>query len=70
MEALVKLVGGLLIVVVLIVVIGLLFSLPVYWLWNALLPDLFGFKDITWLQAWGLLILSGFLFKSTSVNSK
>ncbi len=69
MEALVKIVGGLLIIAVLVFAFGLLFSLPVYWLWNALLPDLFGFKEITWLQSWGLLILCGFLFKSTSATT-
>jgi magnesium-transporting ATPase (P-type) len=51
-----------------IVVFGLVISLPVYWLWNAILPELFGFKEISWLQAWGLLILCGLLFRN-SVSS-
>lgn len=34
----------------------------VMWLWNAILPELFGFKIITFWQASGLLILSKILF--------
>jgi len=32
-------------------------------LWNALMPEIFGLKAITYWQAWGLLILSTLLFK-------
>lgn len=49
---------------VLIFIAGLLFSLPVMWLWNWLMPVLFGLKSITWLQAFGLNVLCGLLFKS------
>ena len=56
--------------IALIAVLGLLFSLPVMWLWNAaLVPAIPGIKTIGWLQAWGILILSGLLFKPT-VSSK
>lgn len=34
----------------------------VMWLWNALLPDIFGLKTITYWQAIGLLILSKIFF--------
>ena len=57
--------------IALIAVIGLLFSLPVMWLWNvALVPAIPGLLEIGWLQAWGILILCGFLFKpiNTSKN--
>lgn len=48
----------------LIVVFGLLLSLPVMLLWNAaLVPAIPGLLEIGWLQAWGILILCGFLFK-------
>lgn len=52
------------------VALGILLSFPCMWLWNGLLPDLFGFKTITWLQAWGLMVLSGMMFKSPSSSSK
>ena len=64
--AVVLAIGG----VALIAVIGLLFSLPVMLLWNiALVPAISGIAKIGWLQAWGILILCNFLFKST-VSSK
>ncbi len=33
----------------------------VMWLWNALVPDIFGASEITWLQALGLLVLARLL---------
>ena len=44
--------------------IGLLFlfGFIVKVLWNWLMPDIFGLKQITYWQAWGLLILSCILF--------
>ena len=55
----------------LIVFFGLLMSLPVMWLWNAcLVAAIPGIKEIGWLQAWGILILSGLLFKNSSTASK
>lgn len=48
---------------------GLLMSLPIMWLWNGLLPALFDFKTITWLQAWGLSILCRLLLGGTNTSS-
>jgi len=54
-------------VVGIVVVLGLLFSYPVMLLWNGcLVPAVDGVKEIGWLQAWGLMILFGVLFKSTT----
>jgi hypothetical protein len=55
--------------VFLVVFFGALFALPVWLLWNWLGPVVFGLREITFLQAWGLNVLCGFLFKSTSVSS-
>ena len=53
--------------VVLVVVLGLLLSLPIWLLWNAcLVSAIDGVHEITWLQAWGLNILCTSLFKSTA----
>ena len=42
-----------------------LLSLPVYLLWNGCLVDAIDdVNEVTWLQAWGLSILSAFLFKN------
>jgi hypothetical protein len=57
-------------VVSLVVLLGLLFSLPVMLLWNGcLVGAITGVNEITWLQAWGLMVLFGLLFKS-SVEKK
>lgn len=47
----------------------LLLSLPTYWLWNWLMPVIFGINKITWLQALGVNILTTFLFKGVSKSS-
>ena len=44
------------------VIFALAFGYIVQHLWNWLLPDLFGFKAITFLQAFALIILSKILF--------
>ena len=46
------------------IIISVLFSLPVMWLWNGLMPAIFKLPEITFLQALGLNILCGILFKS------
>ncbi len=45
--------------------VGLLFlcGLIVKALWNWLMPEIFGLKEITYWQAWGLFILCSILFK-------
>ena len=66
METVVKLVLG----VALIVGMALLFALPVMWLWNWLMPEIFGLVEITFWQGLGLIMLSGFLFNRSSSSSK
>ena len=71
METLFKIAGLLIAAVAVIVFFGLLLSLPVMWLWNAaLVPAIPGLVQIGWLQAWGILILCGFLFKPTVHSNK
>ena len=43
---------------------ALLFGFVVLWLWNWLMPDIFGLGKITFWQAWGLVVLAHILFKS------
>ena len=55
----------------LIAVVGLIAAVPVYLLWNWLMPEIFNLKEITYFQAWGMIFLSSLLFKtSTSSSSK
>ena len=48
--------------VVATVVIGFVFGFAVMWLWNWLMPDLFGLRPIGFWQAFGLLLLARLLF--------
>ena len=52
-----------------IAVMTLLFTLPVMWLWNGLMPDLFNLPEIGFWQAMGLTLLCGILFKGGSSSS-
>ena len=45
---------------------GLVSSLPVMWLWNAVAPDVFGLKPLTWAQALWLSLLCALLLKTNS----
>ena len=56
--------------VVLVVVVSFVLSLPVMLLWDAVVPAIFKLPEITWMQAWGLSLLCGLLFKSHITNSK
>lgn len=51
--------------VLLSIILSLLLSWPIMILWNAfLVPSVQGTNEITWIQAWGLSVLCGLLFKS------
>ncbi len=43
---------------------ALLFGLVLMWLWNWLMPEIFGLPAISFWQAWGLVVLSHILFKT------
>lgn len=50
-----------------IVLISFVLSWPIYMLWNGCLVDAIeGVKTVTWLQAWGLSLLFGLLFKNNT----
>jgi hypothetical protein len=55
---------GILLVVGLLFLSALLLAFPTYFLWNWLMPDIFGLGKIDILQALGLNFLSGILLKS------
>ena len=55
---------------VIVLFFSFVLSWPVMALWNGCLVDAVqGVKEITWLQAWGLTVLFGLLFK-THTSSK
>jgi len=50
---------------------GALLAFPVMWLWNScLVGAIAGVAPISWLQAWGLMILSSLLIKSYGATTK
>ena len=70
MEKFAVFVGAIVIAIVGVLLLSFLLSWPVYMLWNGcLVGAVAGVSEVTWLQAWGITILCGFLFK-TSINSK
>jgi len=54
----------------LIILVVLLFGFPLMWLWNWLMPELFGLKMITFWQACGLNLMSTILFGRASSSNK
>jgi hypothetical protein len=66
METLVKILG----VIGLVVVVAVLMALPTMWLWNWLMPTIFGLIKIGFWQALGLNLLAGILFQKSSSSSK
>lgn len=61
---------------IVVAAIGLVFALsmvlaiPVWLLWNWLCPTIWGWPQLSLMQAWGMTVLCGFLFKSGSSKSK
>ena len=66
MNALATILGG----VALLIGLALMFAVPTMLLWDWLMPELFGLKEITLLQAWGVNFLCGMLFKNNTSTSK
>ena len=65
-----KIAGAVFAVIVLVIIIPVLMTLPLMWLWNWLMPQLFGLKELGFWQALGLACLSSILFKGGSASSK
>ena len=49
--------------VVLAVILVFVYALPIMWLWNWLMPAIFGIAKINFFQSAGLYFLSGLLFR-------
>lgn len=50
--------------VLLSAVFSLILSMPTYFLWNWLVPSIFGIREITILESWGISFLAGISFKN------
>lgn len=52
------------ITIVVIIAMLILMAYPTMWLWNWVMPTIFGLTKITFWQAFGINLLSSLLFKS------
>lgn len=60
----------LIVIVAVVILMALILAFPVQWLWNDLMPRLFGLHEVTLWDSVELLLLAGFLFKGNSSTSK
>ena len=64
-----KVIGSIIIIAGTFVVIALLTVIPVYYLWNWLMPEIFGLTTLTFWEAFGISLLASCLFKSSNSTS-
>lgn len=57
-----------LIIIVMFAVVAVVIAIPVWLLWNWLMPTIFGVTKITIIQSWGISWLCSLLFGSSSNN--
>ena len=57
---------GLLILLLGVGLSGLIFGFPIMWLWNWLMPALFGLTKITYWQSVGVVIFTRFIFSNVT----
>lgn len=66
-DAVLKVISAFIGILIVTAVFGAILSYPVMLLWNGcLVPAINGFNDVTWLQAWGLTVLMGLLFRGAT----
>jgi hypothetical protein len=62
-------IGAAAVAVLVAVAFSFLLSLPVMLLWNGcLITAVDGVHELTWLQAWGISLLFGLLFKTSATT--
>ena len=64
-----KVIGSVVLIAISVVVCALLMAIPVYYLWNWLMPEIFGLTTLDFWQALGISLLASCLFKGTSSTS-
>lgn len=64
METAIQIVLGVILGLLLLAGLSLIGAIPLYFLWNWLMPTIFGLSSVTFFQSWGLVWLTGILFKS------
>lgn len=69
MDKIIDWISTMLVVFTFVWIIVFIYSIPLYFMWNWLVPDIFNLPTITFLQAIGLNILFNILFRPTSIPS-
>lgn len=57
-----RIIGMVFVGLIFVVLFALVFGFLVKWIWNLLMPELFGLKEITYWQAFGMVVLAKLLF--------
>lgn len=70
METVSKTLGLIIIGIFIILIVSVISGFPIMWLWNWLMPSIFGLTKINIWQAIGLGMLCNFLFKVVVNNNK
>ena len=60
--------GGIFTVIVLVITLFFLVTELFHWLWNITMPQVFNLKEITFWQAFRLLVIAGILFGAAHFN--
>ena len=49
---------------------GALLAFPIMWMWDYVMPSVFGLPEITWLQSWALYVFCNLLFRTNVTVNK
>lgn len=55
---------------IVIITFSLLIAFPIKWLWNGVMPDMFGLPEITFWKAYGMYLLFHLLLRGVTINEK
>lgn len=64
-----KILGTVFAVLAVMLIYAVIVGVIVMWLWNAVVPEIFGLAKIGWQNAFLLTLLCQFLFKGSSYSS-
>lgn len=53
-----------------VIIFSLLIAFPIKWLWNGVMPDVFGLPEITFWKAYGMYLLFHLLLRGITINEK
>ena len=54
--------------IIIMLLLAFIFGFFVMWLWNWLMPEIFSLPEITYWQAWGLVLLAHIFFKASGFH--